>query len=182
MVVHFVEKIDSKILKKILKGDQKPLEDLYETYFPEISRFIRFRVKDPGAADDLCGNVFTKTLEYITRENTIENVRAFLYRVARNELALYYRDSKIDLELDNEVEDQAVSEENIEQEIDFAIDWDRVQEVLDALRQDWREIIYLRFIEERSYREIAEITEKSEGAIRVILHRAIQELKRLLEQ
>lgn len=176
-----MDKIDRTILNKIVRGDRSPLQKVYEAYFAEIRRFIYFRVTNHHLAEDLVGSVFLKTMEYILRENTIDNIRAFLYRVARNEIAMHFRDRKMTLDLEDVPESSYAQDNDIEKDIDIGFDVANVTQILEALREDWRELVILRYLEDRSYEEISSILGKSQGAIRVILHRAIKEIQRIMK-
>lgn len=174
-----MDTIDQKTLIRIIKGDRRPLQEIFEAYFDEIRRFVFFKVGEDHLADDLTSNAFLKSFEYILRENTIDNVRAFLYQVARNEVAFHYRKLRPTVALE-EVEESSLSEEDLQRSIDFSLQFGQIQSILGQLREDWRELLFLRFLEELSYEDISKITGKTVNTIRVTIHRAIREIQKIL--
>ncbi|MEK7627024.1 MAG: RNA polymerase sigma factor, partial [Patescibacteria group bacterium] len=115
----------------------------------------------------------------------VRNPRAFLYQTARNLAIDYYRKKsktvflENDLREDGNVYDDAVVDDisKIAKKFDLEKDVSRVQKILLQLRDEYAEVVILRYIEEMSFLEISEIVGKPEGTIRVILHRAINELR-----
>ncbi len=67
--------------------------------------------------------------------------------------------------------------QDLVEKIELASDLEEVKKALQKIREEYREIIVLRFVEEMSVKETAEILGKSEGAVRVLLHRAVAALK-----
>jgi RNA polymerase sigma-70 factor (ECF subfamily) len=67
--------------------------------------------------------------------------------------------------------------QDLVEKIELASDLEEVKKALQKIREEYREVIILRFVEEMSVKETAEILGKSEGAVRVLLHRAVAALK-----
>ena len=104
-----------------------------------------------------------------------------MYKVARTTIADYYRKegdiTKINLDDAKDVE----SSENIHKEAKISLDAKRAKSALSNIKENYKEVIILRYIEGLNNSEIAEILDKSEGATRVMLHRALNSLKEELE-
>src|SRR3989344_7488002 len=73
--------------------------ELYREHAPKLFKYCYFRVNSKEDAEDLAGQVFMKTWDYITQGNTIDNMRAFLYRSAHNLIVDFYKTSKKDREV-----------------------------------------------------------------------------------
>jgi len=146
--------------------------ELYREHAPKLFKYCYFRVNSKEDAEDLAGQVFMKTWDYITQGNTIDNMRAFLYRSAHNLIVDFYKTSK----KDREVSIHAFGEDTIDipDESDLVSDTETkllVQEVtakLDILPDAYREIIVLRYINELSITEIAETTGMTENNVSVL--------------
>jgi RNA polymerase sigma-70 factor (ECF subfamily) len=175
-------------LKLRATRDPEVYGKLYDIYVDQIYRFIYFKVPRKEEAEDLTGEVFLKTWEYINEmgAEVIDNLRAFLYQTARNTVIDFYRsrDQKefIVLPQEDEEEEKSKAElidqkQDLVEKIELASDMEEVKKALQKIREDYREIIVLRFVEEMSVKETAEILGKSEGAVRVLLHRAVAALK-----
>ncbi len=119
-----------------------------------------------------------KTWEYIAEGKTIKNLKAFLYQVARNTLTDYRRKKKAhsldaitETGVDFESETDILEEESTHDDMRFVL------EKFEILDQEQKEIITLRFIEEMSIKEIAEVLQERPNTVSVKIHRAIEKLK-----
>ena len=155
--------------------------ELYDRYVQPIYRYIAFKVRTTTEAEDMTAEVFLKTWEYVQRrEKKIENFRAFLYNLARNAVVDYYRhQAKQDIVKEQEEMAQipAPAEHQISVLVELNSDMAMIERGLRGLKDEYREVLILRYIEDYSIVDIAAIMEKSRGAVRVNLHRAINALR-----
>ncbi len=179
------EKIQDKyIIASALSGDEEAFGKLYDKYINDIFRFILFRVKNHQEAEDLCADVFLKTWQYISSEKrVIDNFRALLYRIARNTVIDNYRKSGKEMILMEESQLESIVDVsiNIEESTKFKDDFRVVSEAIKKLSVENQELILMKYVDDLNIEEISEISGKSKGAIRVALHRAIKELKKILK-
>lgn len=164
------------------KGNQEAFSALYTDFFPKISRFVILRVSHRETAEDLTAEIFVKTWESLQKkEERIASFSSWIFTVARNRIIDYYRTKKSFADL-FELENLIEYEDNIVEVMDLEIASKEFLGVLDKLTDDQRQIIRLKFLEGLDNEEIGAIIEKSSGAIRVIQHRAIITLKKLLSK
>lgn len=167
------------LLLKIRHGDQEAFAVIYDRYVDALFRFVVFRVKSQELAQDIVSELFLKIWQHLTaRERVVANLRAFLYQIARNLVADHYRTAQETLPL----EDTSEMVGKGEQQLNIHQSLVEVEKALKSLRPDWQEVIILSHIEGLKNSEIALIIGKSHSATRVILHRAMQELKSILNQ
>lgn len=163
--------------------DAEAYGKLYDCYVDRIYRFVYFKVNVQEDAEDITSEVFLKAWEYINTTNKkIDNFNALIYRVARNSVIDYYRNRKINVSTDDEenliqIQDKVNVIENVEQVLDRS----NIEKLLSKLKEAYRDVILLKYIEDYSISEIAEITGKSNANVRVLLHRGIQALKEISE-
>ena len=180
-------KVEEKLLLyKIKKNDKEAFVKAYDLYVDQIHRFIYFKVGSREEAEDLCSAVFLKTWNYIL-ENTLKDhktLKALLYKIARNLIIDHYRKNKnketISLDGDNGIQiidEQQGAAKIMELKTDLLV----LETKLPELKDEYREVIILRFVNELSIKEIAEILDKPKGNIRVLIFRALKALKELLE-
>ena len=131
--------------------------------------------------------IFLKTWNHI-QTNSLEDsktLRALLYKIARNTIIDYYRETsnKITASLDDEDNKIEVIDEKIDPQtrIDQEADLERIKSKLPLLKEEYREVIIMRFINDLTLEEIADISGKKIGNIRVLIHRALGALKTLVE-
>ena len=177
---------EKALLVRIKKKDPQAFSEVYDLYITPIYRFIYFKVATKQDAEDLTSEVFLKIWQYITEtEEEIQNLRALLYRTARNLVIDFYRRSaKRDLTQDLEVLETIKDErqQSLLSQIDITFEMQDIEKVLRQLKDEYREVIILRYIEELSIAEIAKVLQKSKGSVRVLLHRALKVAKELANQ
>jgi len=168
--------------------DEQKFLQLYDEYVEKIYRYIFFRVGSQQLAQDLTSEVFLKSWQYINNSQKLENPRAFIYQVARNLIADTYRQkdqTPLSLEeiSDNKISDK-ISDKNDgpAEKVDQSFEIEAIKNALINLNQDYQEIVIWRYLDELEIKEIALIVNKSEGAVRTLLCRALKELKNVLKK
>lgn len=163
--------------------DEEKFIELYREYAPKLFKYCYFRVHSKEDAEDLTGNVFMKTWDYLAQGNKVDNLRAFLYRSAHNLVVDFYKTSKKDREVSiHGFGDDTIDihdDTNIERDAETKLLVKEVMEKLEVVPEAYREIIVLRYINELSIAEIAETTGMTENNVSVKLHRATEKLKSL---
>jgi RNA polymerase sigma-70 factor (ECF subfamily) len=168
---------DSKLIHQAKAGSIDAFGQLYERYFNQIYRYVRSRVQEVADAEDLCEDVFLKAFKAIDRYRERGHpFSAFLYQVARNRLVDHYRRDKPASSLESlgerAAQSAALDEALIRQD---EAHW--VMDALGNLPEDYQEVIRLRILLEMPTVEVAGWLERSEGAVRVLLHRALKALR-----
>ena len=140
-----------------------------------------FKVRTKEEAEDITSEVFLKTWEYINNTNRkIDNLNALFYRVARNSVIDHYRSKQKEANIFEEEQLESIKEKrDFAKEAEIKVDVENVQKHLLKLKEIYREVIILKYIEQFSVNEIAEILGKSKGNVRVLVHRALTALKEI---
>ncbi|MFA6215606.1 MAG: RNA polymerase sigma factor [Patescibacteria group bacterium] len=180
-------KISEKLLLLRLKNkDPEAFAQIYDLYVTPIYRFIYFKVASRQDAEDLTSEAFLKIWQYIKEtEDEIGNLRALLYRTARNLVIDSYRQkAKREFVQDQEVLEAVKDErqQSLLNKIDSHFEIKSIEGILRQLKDEYREVIILRFVEDLSITEIAGVLDKSKGSVRVILHRALKVTRELLSK
>lgn len=171
-------------------NEQKFLE-FYDQYVEKIYRYIFFRIGSQELAEDLTSEVFLRSWQYINQDQesepsfkAMQNPRAFFYQVARNLLVDFHRQKeKSPISLDEITDIKIADKKDDPIEITVrSIEMDIVRKALVNINEDYQEIIIWRYLEELEIKEIAEILNKSEGAVRVLISRALNSLKGVLDR
>lgn len=161
----------------IEQDKQALFQKLFEEYQDAIFRFTLFRVGSRSVALDITQDTFIRLWGYIAKGGKIEHEQAFVYRIAKNAVIDYYKKSKSS-SLDFLVEGGYEPESNIHtDEILRNDDIKMVQGLLEDLDEESKQIIFLRYTEEKPIEEIATLFGKSTNAMTVRIHRIIQRLK-----
>lgn len=168
------------LLLKIKHGDAGAYAELYDFYVEPIYRYVLFRVPAKELAEDVTSEVFLKVWERLSGGSEVQNLRAYLYQVARNQIADYFRkDHQATLPVEMVDEKQTTAESvELERQITLA----DIETSLRQLPPHWQEIIVLVHVEGLKLKEAAAIIGRSHGATRALLHRALNELKKLINR
>ena len=178
---------DKKLFKRIKKKDRDAFLDAYDVYADDIYRFIFFKIGNVEESHDITSAVFLKVWEYAQSHGLDESksLRAFIYKTARNLVIDHYRSFGGNKMVDNSegVMEGLVDEKQSPLQLSEKIsDLEGLKECLGKLKEEYREIILMRFIDELSFAEISEITGRPIGNLRVLSFRALQALKELMEK
>ncbi len=173
--------VEDRLLAAARRGDQDAIMRIYESYFPPIYQFIRLRVEDRQAAEDLASDVFVKFVSTLqTRQAPRTSLRGWLFRVARNLLHDYYGKQK---QFPTTTLDEWVpATDDPEAQAFAAWDIDRTRRALRMLAEDQQEVLILRFGQGLNLQETADIMGRQVGAVKSLQFRAVGTLRQILEQ
>ena len=171
-----------KLIKQSQKGNAEAFAVLYDRHLKPIYRFILLKVNHRQEAEDICQRVFLKAWQHISGFIPKQPFSSWLYRIARNAVIDYWRTKKVVLTLSNpSLKESLKTEFALETTLDKELQIQKVWQALRQLNQDQQDVLLMRFVENLSHQEIAKIIGKTEGATKVIQHRAIKSLKKILE-
>lgn len=162
--------------------DTQAYGELYDVYVARIRRFIAFRVGSPQDAEELTAEVFLRGWEYAT-SSMIEKPSALFYRIARNVVADHYREQKkagdmVSMKEAYQVPDSApLASEQIVMQDDQA----QLLQALKSLKEEYRDALMMKYMDEMSVKEIAQALEKTPNNVRVLLHRAKKALQNVVQ-
>lgn len=159
-------------------GNKEAFGLLYDHYLPKIYRYILFKVSKTEEAEDLAHEVFLSAWQNIGGyKHKGFPFSSWLYQIARNAVIDFYRTSKKNVQIEMVSENLLKINPTESELIDNDLELTRIKGVIKFLKPEYQDVLIMRFIEELPHEEIAAILGKSQGAIRIIQHRALKELK-----
>jgi RNA polymerase sigma-70 factor, ECF subfamily len=170
---------DVELLERAIHGDAEAFGALYRQHLERVYRYVLYRVSDPLEAEDLTETVFLKVWEALADYRaTGLPWTAWLFRIAGNTVIDYYRTRRQHAELDETLptRDRAPDEAILAGD-----EVDQLRVAIQQLAPEHQDVLLLRFVEGLSHADVARMTGKTEGAVRVIQHRALAALGALLE-
>ncbi|HEY6609304.1 MAG TPA: RNA polymerase sigma factor [Candidatus Limnocylindria bacterium] len=164
------------------QADRAAFGVLYRRYLDRVYGYCFHLLGDHHDAEDVTERTFLAALAALQGyRDTGATFRAWLFRIAHNQIAnaLRGRARHSTHHLDGAGEDaSAIDPAGL---VGMADDARRLRHALAGLSDDRRQVIILRFVDGLSAREIGDVLDRSEGAVRVLQHRALRELASLLE-
>lgn len=168
-----------------MPNPKKRFIKIYDKHIEKIYRFIFLKVESQQIAEDLTSQVFIKLWDRLRtnhKEKKIKNLSAYLYQIARTEIANHYRQQSKFQIISTENNQIVDPKENLEENYSLRSDLIILRNCLKQLKEKEQNLIIWRYLEELSIKNIAEILGKPEGSVRVMIHRALKELKKKMEK
>lgn len=149
---------------------------IYDRFAPQIYRYLYHRLGQRGLAEDLTSEVFVR---FIRARVSPDNIPAYLYRVAHNLAVDYQRRNPVVLgPLEEEFAAGRSDPAHLAQ---LEAERVRLRRAISRLTTDQQQVVVLKYLEGLSTAEVARIMEKPEGAVKALQHRAIGNLRQLLD-
>lgn len=169
-----------QVVRRAQQGDSGAIETLYQQYAQPVYRYIYYRVSSTEDAEDLSAEVFVKMVEGLPKYRvTGAPFEAWLYRIAAARIIDYRRRlrRRPQTELKEGVADHgALPEEQVQQ----AQEIETLRQALSQFSDEEQTLLILRFVERKSHQEVADVLDKSPGAVKSMQHRALIKLAALL--
>lgn len=156
--------------------DTRAYTELYDLYFDKLYRYVFFKLPSGADAEELTSEVFLRGWEYAT-SSPVENAGALFYRIARNLVADFYRRRDLSEPMDAGM--QIAAPGSLVEALNTAQEHEQLVSHLRTLKEEYRDVLIMKYLDEMDIKEIAAVLEKTPNNIRVLLHRAKKALKEI---
>ena len=169
-----------KTLNKSANKSERAFLVAYDSHADALFRHIYFRVHERELARDLLADTFARVWQYIQMGNDIENMRAFLYKTAHNLVIDYYRKHK-DQSLDAMTESGFDPADHSRSNSTYTTaELSQFLKALDSIPNEYKEVILMRYIDDLSPEDIAQILDENTNTISVRVHRGVAMVRKEL--
>ncbi len=166
-----------------MNNHKEQFSRIYDQYIEKIYRFIYLKVSSQEMAEDITSKVFLNGWESYKNKGGISNPGAFLYQIARNMIVDYYREKDKTKIVSTEFIPQiADNRTNVHEKAVLGSDIEMVKSAIQNLKKDYQDVLIWHYLEDMPVAEIAQILDKPNGTIRVMIHRGLKALKNELIQ
>lgn len=180
---------DEEVVRRVRDGDGEAYRILVERYAPLVFGVVRRYCDEPAEAEDLAQEIFVRAYEGLDGFRGDASFGSWLYRIAVNRCRDQARDPRREERSLQALEGSgggglAAASGGVAtpaQELERAERARRLRWALGELAPDYAVPFLLKYEQEMSYREMAGLLGSTEGALKVRVHRARMELRRLLE-
>lgn len=162
--------------RQLMRDD---FEKIYNEYFPKIYNYIFYRLMSREDTEELVSEVFLKVVGNLEQfDSEKAQFKTWIYRIAQNTLIDFYRTRKPEASLDDENVDWEPSVD-FEAQLESITSPKRraIYQALTKLKERERMIIYYRFFEGYTNREIAKLLQMNESTVGTVLNRVLKKLK-----
>jgi len=169
---------DERLLIEAAQKDPARFAELYELNFERVYAFVVKRVRDRAETEDLTAEVFHQALANLKRfEWRGIPFAAWLFRIAANLISDRWKRSGREVSDDSQLDSAQANPADIEDVERRAI----LYRLVDTLPDEQRRVVMLRFVEQKSIKEVAREVRKTEGAVKQLQFRALTNLRARLE-
>jgi RNA polymerase sigma-70 factor, ECF subfamily len=179
-------KTDEELVKLAL-ADRDAFLYLVNRYQNKLFCYIR-KITNANTedAEDILQDIFLKVYLNLNDFKTDLKFSSWIFRIAHNEVISAHRKNKSRpqnsaVPLDENIAESIAVDFNIIKKIDEKLLAEKVSVALEKLKKEFREIIILKFLEEKSYQEISDIIKKPMGTVASLMNRAKKEFKKNYE-
>lgn len=185
--MQYQEKTDEELVLLALKDKQLYLH-IMRRYEQKLMRYVQRIISfSKEEAEDVVQETFIKTYEHLNEFDASLKFSSWIYRIAHNEAINALRKATRFNPLRNAEEtdfifDTLADSFNLEEEMHKTMERESIRAALATLEEKYREVLILKFLEEKSYEEISDILKKPVGTVGTLINRAKQKLREKLEQ
>jgi RNA polymerase sigma factor, sigma-70 family len=172
------QKIETEIVARVLKGDRKAYALLVEEYKSPIYNLAYRMTGNSEDADDLTQNTFIRAYQYLWRYDPRKKFFTWLYTLALNLIRNYFKKNKYN-KSSEEVSALSLTDKNPSPE-EKLIEEQEISSYLLRLEDELRALLIMKYKQELSFEEIAQITGKSLSAVKMRIYRGLEKLKELM--
>lgn len=181
-----LEPTDQELVAATL-ADSNAYAPLVRRYQAPLTRYLfRLGAKSQGDADDILQEVFIKAYRNLNGYDSSLKFSSWIYRIAHNEAVTFFKKNSRGPQVarsDDELLsfDEIADGGNLAEELDQRLDAAALRDAIGRLDAKYRDVLILRYLEDRSYEEISDILRKPAGTVATLISRAKQRLRALLE-
>ena len=182
-ITKFASKTDEKLVKLTLQ-DQEVFAYLINRYEAKLLRYIiRISGVSREEAEDILQETFIKAYRNLNSFNPSLKFSSWIYRITRNQAISAYRKNKIReaghvLDIDDDILNNIASNLDTGQAVDLDYLRQNIDGILNRVDKKYREVLVLKFLEEKSYQEISDILKKPMGTVATLINRAKKDFRK----
>jgi RNA polymerase sigma-70 factor (ECF subfamily) len=160
--------------------NEAQLAELYEEYYDRITRYAYVHIGDRNDAEDIAGETFLRALKTLDsyQERGVP-MQAWLFKIAHNLIVDYLR-KKTKIKIQAIDITPLADDEDPTVMVEKKVQLEKVKKAMINLTDDQREVIGLRFLGGMTSREVAQVMNKNDGAVREMQRAAIERLRNIL--
>lgn len=171
------------LLERAQALDAQALAQLHDRYYPAVYRYVRYRLEDQPLVEDISSEVFLRLLDHFhKRKGEIRDLRAWLLGTASNLINEHLR-QKYRRRTETLVDHESLSsEENVHSAAEQNESRRAVRQAMRYLTPEQQHVLALRFSQDLSIEETAQLMNKTSGAVKVLQFRALAAIRKIINR
>ena len=186
-ILNIEQNASDKDLVKMALANRENFVFIVKRYNQKLSRYIRrLAIISAEDAEDILQDVFIKVYKNLNDFDCDLKFSSWIYRIAHNEAVSHYRKRQVrpqghSIDLDDASVRSLASDLDIERNADKQLLKEKIDLALIRLEEKYREIIVLKYFEEKNYGEISDIIRRPPGTVASLLNKAKKKLRAELD-
>lgn len=168
------------LLNLAKNGDPLAFDVIYKEFLTPVYRYIFLRIRHKETVQDLTQAVFIKIFKSLDKIKNFDHPLAYFFTVSRNTVIDYYRSVKQTENLPDDIFLEDTTSKNVNETLNTEADLKLVKKAMVKLSPEQKEIILLKYFQDLTNKEISQLLNKSEEAVRQLQSRAIKKIRELL--
>ena len=181
-IADYIVAEDRRLVELVLEGDDRAFEYLFNRYRDAIHRLFVQRLGGVNDADDLLQETFIKVYINLHRYSTVYTFGQWVYTIARNTFIDFVRRRQDDLSIDERFSSPPSTTPTPEESVISMQQRTQIEHYLERLAPRYRTLIVMRFFDEYSYEEIVANLKLPLGTVKTQIHRAREQMCRLITE
>lgn len=183
----YSEKKDEELVSLVLRQKEN-YKYLMQRYEDKLKRYIiRLSGLKSEDAEDILQNVFIKAYQNLNDFDKNLKFSSWIYRIAHNETVTYLRrlsarPKTIDPEKSSIIIGLTESDLDMVETLDKKFAVEKIADIINLLDKKYQDVLVLKYMEDKDYREISDILKKPPGTVATLLSRAKEQLKKEIEK
>ena len=180
------EKTDEELVGLTIR-DQDFFACLVDRYSEKLTRYImRISASTREDAEDLLQEIFVKAYRNLNGFDQSLKFSSWIYRIAHNQVISQWRKLKsrpqvVKFEADEDFLKFIANDEDLALDTERKFEGEEVRKLLNTMDEKYREVLVLKFLEGKDYKEISDILQKPLGTVATLINRAKKQLKKIIE-
>ncbi len=181
------EKNDEELVALALKN-QDFFACLVERYEPKLMRYVRrISAATQEDAEDLLQEIFVKVYRNLNDFDPDLKFSSWIYRIAHNQVISYWRKTKVrpqvlKFEADEDFLKFIATDEDLARDTERKFSGEEVRKMIENLDEKYKEVLVLKFLEGKDYKEISDILEKPLGTVATLINRAKKQFAKITKE
>ena len=173
---------DEQIMLQVKSGRLDQLSVLFQRYqLPLYNFFVRL-TQDEQLSEDFTQNVFERILKYRHSYKNEASFRSWIYQIARNVRTDHYRLNKVRIDANADLPSLSLEADSFLDRLEAREEEKQLERAIAQLKEEYREVLLLGWIERMKYAEVGESLGISEANVKVRMHRAVKQLRNIVQQ
>lgn len=185
-MIEEIKQLNDQDLVKLSLESPYHFAHIMEKYQGKLSGYLhKISNLSQESIEDLLQEIFIKVYKNLNNYDADLSFSSWIYRIAHNHFIDHIRKEKKKINVSLDKDDMALflpSNENINNALENKDCWENITAIIDKLPNKYKEVLVLRFVEEKSYEEIMDILEKPKGSIATLIKRGRALIEKELEK